>query len=622
MLLKTLSSVFRYFCFWLLFFFLERLVFLVYNFGKLRAVPIGEVLKAFVYGLWMDASMAGYVCTIPLLIFIVVWFVPKISLSRHLLSVYSYVLIFLFSLLTVINFNIYREWGSKVNYRVFEFAFGSPREAIASTGSSPIVLSVLVFLGLAAIGMILFRILIDHVVYRKIKLPLKILVAFLLLALNFLAIRGGWQLAPMNESMAYYSAVPVLNYAAVNTEWGLATDIKNSKYNTKNPYRYFQQSAAQSVVKSYYDTPADTAPQILSQKKPNIVLIIMESFSGNVVPRLGGEPGISNSISNLMQEGIFFDNIYASGGRTDKGVVSVLSAFPAQAARSIMKENSKQAKIPSIPQALNAQGYRSSFYYGGESRFFNMKSYLLSHGFERIIEKDNFENKDMNSKWGAYDGVVYQKMGADLGTLKQPFLATMLSLTNHEPFELPGKPHFPGEDTENKFRSTAYYADSCLGAFLNHARKQAWYKNTLFVVVADHGHLLPRTDLEVYDPRRYRIPLLFFGAVIKPEFRGLKVEKIGSQTDIATTLLTQLGIGRSEFTWSKDLLNKSSKDFAFFNWDQGFGFVIPGKTITYDAIGNRVVYRSGEENQPRVEDEALTAGKSFMQEVYQQYIAY
>jgi phosphoglycerol transferase MdoB-like AlkP superfamily enzyme len=621
MLLKTLSSVLRYFCFWLLFFFLERLVFVLYNIGKLRAVPLVEVLKAFGYGLWMDASMAGYFCAIPLIIFIVVWFVPKTWLPKHMLRIYSYVLIVVCALLTVINFNIYREWGSKVNYRVFEFAFGSPREALASTGSSPIMLSVIIFLALSAVGIALFRKLTDQQVYRKVTLPLKIFIAFLLLALNFLAIRGGWQLAPMNESMAYYSPLPLLNYAAVNTEWGLATDIKNSKYNTKNPFRYFQRAQAQSVVKDFYDTPAGSATPILSSKRPNIVLIIMESFSGNVVPRLGGEAGISNSISSLMQEGIFFDNVYASGGRTDKGVVSVLSAFPAQAARSIMKENSKQAKIPSIPQALNAQGYQSSFYYGGESRFFNMKSYLLSHGFERITEKENFDNKDMNSKWGAYDGAVYQKMEQDLGAMKQPFFATMLSLTNHEPFELPGNPRFPGEDTGNKFRSTAFYADSCLGAFISQARRQPWYKNTLFVVVADHGHFLPRTDLEVYDPQRYRIPLLFFGAVIKPEFRGLKVAKIGSQTDIAATLLGQLGIDRTEFTWSKDLLNASSKDFAFFNWDQGFGFVLPGQTVTYDVPGNHIVYRR-HENQPQLDAKALTAGKSFMQEVYQQYMGY
>jgi phosphoglycerol transferase MdoB-like AlkP superfamily enzyme len=619
MLRNTVFNFLRYYFFWLLFFFLERAIFLLYNFKKISEFSIAETVRAFVYGLWMDASMAGYFCAIPLLVSLLIWFLPKGNVHRYFLSTYTYILVGCCALITVINFNIYREWGTKVNYRVFEFAFGSPREAVASTGSSPVALSFLVLLVLVALGVLLLKFFVRTRIYRPGNIFLKIITAILLLGFNFLAIRGGWQLSPMNESMAYYSTYPILNYAAVNTEWGLATDVMNSKYNTRNPFRYYQNKEAKAVVQSYYQHDSVTSAQVLTEQRPNVVLIIMESFTGNVVSRLGGEPGISNSLDHLMEEGIFFDHIYASGGRTDKGVVAVLSAFPAQGGRSIMKENSKQVKIPSIPQALNQVGYHSSFFYGGESRFFNMKSYLLSHGFSRIVEKENFDSKDMNSKWGAYDGAVYQRLQQDLQKEKQPFFATMLTLTNHEPFELPGSPHFKGEQLENKFRSTAFYADSCLGSFVAQAKKQSWYKHTLFVVVADHGHYLPRTNLEVFDPQRYRIPLLMFGGAIKPAYRGMKVEKIGGQTDIATTVLDQLGLNTSSFVWSKDLFNASSQDFAFFNWDQGFGFVNPEQTVTYDAVGKRVLFSTGKTSRMPPKD-ALSAAKSFMQEVYQQYI--
>jgi phosphoglycerol transferase MdoB-like AlkP superfamily enzyme len=619
MLKNTVFSFLRYFIFWLLFFFLERAVFLLYNLQKLAAFSVVETGKAFVYGLWMDASMAGYFCAIPLLVSLVLWFFSNAKIHPLFLRFYTYVLVFCCALITVINFNIYREWGTKVNFRVFEFAFGSPKEAAGSTGSSPVFLSFLILLALVTLGILLFRSLVHTRIYRSGPLALKIIASIFLLGLNFLAIRGGWQLSPMNESMAYYSTAPLLNYAAVNTEWGLATDIKNSKYNSSNPFRYYTPKQAKLTVASYYQHKQDSVLQVLTEKKPNVVLIIMESFTGNVVGRLGGEKGISNSMDRLMGEGIFFDHIYASGGRTDKGVVAVLSGFPAQGGRSIMKENSKQVKIPSIPQALNAAGYHSSFFYGGESRFFNMKSYLLSHGFSRIVEKENFESKDMNSKWGAYDAIVYQRMQQELLNEKQPFFSTMLTLTNHEPFELPGTPHFKGEQLENKFRSTAFYADSCLGAFVAEAKKQSWYKHTLFVVVADHGHYLPRTDLEVFDPQRYRIPLLMFGGVIKPGYRGMKVEKIGGQTDIAVTVLRQLGLKREGFVWSKDLFSASAKDFAFFNWDQGIGFVSPEQTVTFDVIGKHVLYSKGKVAE-KPEVAALTAAKSFMQEVYQQYI--
>jgi len=636
MLLKTAWTFFRYFCFWLIFFFLERLVFILYNLHSISKQSFLEVSKAFLYGLWMDSSMAGYICAIPLLGALVLWFIPGLTISKAFLRIYTWVLIVVCALLTVINFNIYREWGTKVNYRTFELAITSPREAMASTGSSPLLLSFSVWIALAVLGIYLSNKIINYRINKSGNLFGKIGIAVILIGLLVLAIRGGLQDAPMNESMAYYSTNSTLNYAAVNTEWGLATDIKNSKYNTKNPFVYFEPAAAKAMVADFYKKPDSLSPQILTTKRPNVIIIIMESHTGNVVESLGGEPGISNSIERLKSEGIFFDQIYASGGRTDKGVVAVLSAFPAQASRSIMKENSKQARIPALSQTFRAHGYATPFFYGGESRFANMKSYLLSHNVDQIIEKSSFDAKYLNSNWGAFDGPVYQRMTQELHVEKQPFFATMLTLTNHEPFGLPVARHFKGDNTEDKFRSTAYYADSCLGAFIDHAKTQTWYKNTLFVVVADHGHFLPRTDLEVFDPRRYRIPLLFFGPVLKPEYKGHVNHQIGGQTDIAATLLNQLGLESKKFSWSKDLLNPGSAQFAFFNWDHGFGFVTSETTIAFDAVGKQLIMDkpAKQTSSPAgstapisaaakaATEKALNGGKAFMQEVYQQYMAY
>src|SRR5690606_32634900 len=144
----------------------------------------------------------------------------------------------------------------------------------------------------------------------------------------------------------------------------------------------------------------------------------------------------------------------ASAGRTDKGVVATLSAFPSQAIQSVMKLNDKQEKLPAIAQELRAAGYQTSFYYGGESGCFNMKSYIMSHGYDKLVDQHAFLKKDMNSKWGAYDDKVFSKNVSDLSREKQPFFSTILTLTNHEPFELPVEAHFKGDDIDNKLRST------------------------------------------------------------------------------------------------------------------------------------------------------------------------
>ncbi|EOR94298.1 putative sulfatase [Arcticibacter svalbardensis MN12-7] len=618
---RNLTLLVRYFTFWILFFFLERLVFVLYNADKLKSTSFIEIVQVFVYGLWMDASMVGYICVIPLLLFVQIWVIRGFRLPFRILKIYSYFLIILFSIITVVNFNIYREWGTKINYRAFEFAFSSPTEAIASSVSSPVFLTLLILVLLIAGGVLLFRLLVKPGVEKQGNIFLKISVGLFIMGLNFLAIRGGWQLAPMNESMAYFSLNPLLNYASVNTEWSLIHDFMNARYSSKNVYSFFKPEEAKAIVKTLYNKPEGNNTQVLRVTNPNIVVIIMESFTGNVVESLGGEKGIDPEMEKLIAGGLFFNEVYSSGSRTDKGVVSVLSAFPAQGKRSIMKENSKQVKLPALPASFAQNGYSTSFYYGGESRFFNMKSYLLSHNYQKIIDRNDFPNLDLSSKWGAYDGPVYTKMLAELTNQQAPFFSTFLTLTNHEPFDLPGRSHFPGDDTGNKFRSTAYYADSCLGAFIREAKKKSWYTNTLFIMVADHGHHLPKGDLEISDPQRYRIPLLFFGDVIKPEFRGVKINKVGNQTDIAATLLNQLGMDSNPYVWSKDLLHPKSPDFSFFNWDYGLGVINADQALSYETVGKSVIYKRNPGSKVGNE-KLLRDGKACMQEVYQEFIEY
>jgi phosphoglycerol transferase MdoB-like AlkP superfamily enzyme len=447
----------------------------------------------------------------------------------------------------------------------------------------------------------------------------KISISFCLLLATFLLIRGGWQLSPINQSMSYYSDKPIENHAAVNTFWNLFRDILNNRGGRTNPYTYLPETQANQLVDSLYFESEILSPEILKTSKPNVVFIILESFTADVVESLGGEKNVSPQLEKLIKEGILLENTFASGDRTDKGLVAILSGFPSQATQSIIKENGKQEKLPAISQVFKNAGYSTSFYYGGESEFAGMKSYVMSHAYDKLIDKHEFASDDMNSKWGAYDGKVFEKQLKDLNQQKQPFFSTLLSLTNHEPFELPVKPKFPGEDLKNRFKSTAFYTDSCLGAFIQSAAKQAWYKNTLFVVVADHGHRLPKDEFENWHPRRYRIPLIMFGDVLKPGFRGKKISKFGGQTDIAKTVLNQLKMDSSPFKWSKDLLNPHSADFAFFDWDNGFGWATPTQILTFDNVSKQVIYR---ENKTEQDTELENRGKAYLQKVYQTYLDY
>jgi phosphoglycerol transferase MdoB-like AlkP superfamily enzyme len=171
------------------------------------------------------------------------------------------------------------------------------------------------------------------------------------------------------------------------------------------------------------------------------------------------------------------------------------------------------------------------------------------------------------------------------------------------------------------FKSTAYYTDSCIGVYMRKAAQQPWFGNTLFVLVADHGHLLPANRYDINNYHRFRIPLLFYGGAVAPEWRGKKVDKWGSQTDIAATLLRQMNINADAFTMSKDLLNPASKPFAFYDWDNGFGFATPQQTISFDNIGRTITFRKNKVPK-RVDDSLLMYGKAYMQSVYNRFLSY
>ena len=575
----------------------------------------------FFYGLRMDASMAAYICALPLFGFIVKWFIPSIKIPVILLKIYSLIIVVLCAIFMAVNLNIYQEWGTKLPYRVISTLIDFPYEAYISSASTPFLIPVSLLLLVIFTGWFLISNLINFSAIPNIKWYLKIPVSLLLVSISFLLIRSGLQTTPLNPSMAFFSTKPILNHAAVNTEWNLLSDFIHNVGSSKNPYRHMDDDTAQEKILPFINSESNPV-SVLNQERPNVVLIILESFTADLIESLGGEPGIAPNFENLVQDGLLFTNIYAASDRTDKGMVAIMSAFPSQATKSIIKNVNKLEHMPALGQNFFEKGYKTSFFHGGASEFYNFKSYMLSHNIEEIVDQQDFPAKDVRSKWGAFDHLTFQKQIDSLKDSPQPFFSTLLTLSNHEPFDLPNPPHFGSKGIANLFRSTAYYTDSALYDYLNKAKKTDWYKNTLFVIVADHGHRLPLQKWESYHPNRYRIPLLLYGDVIKQEFQGKKIDKIGNQTDIVSTLLHQLKMDSQNYYWSKDLLDPSTPPFAFFSWDDGFGVVTPKQSLTFDNVGKHIIYLKDQTVQDSVNQELQTIGQAYLQEVYRQYLNY
>jgi phosphoglycerol transferase MdoB-like AlkP superfamily enzyme len=541
---------------------------------------------------------------------------PRFPLER-LLRFFTAVAGIVVAFFTVADLELYRAWGFRLDATPLQY-LATPGEMAASAGSAPVLLLTCLFGGLLLLGWGLYQLLVG----RLPELPPNFgrlragFASFLYMLLLVIPMRGGVQQIPVNQSDVYFSSQPFANHAAVNVPWNVANSLLLQNTGP-NPYQFLADSTAQRVVKNLYQPAPDTV-RLLRASKPNVVFIILESFTGKLVGHLGGERGVTPTLDSLAHTDVSFRHLYAAGDRSQKGLVALLSGYPNQPATSIIKYPRKTERLPHLARALKSQGYSTAYYHGGELAFANMKSYLVTAGYERFTERTDFAPQDQNSKWGAHDHVLFARMLRELPQQQQPFFVTAFTLSSHEPFDVPMAPRFRGSSEAAQFRNSVYYTDHVLGQFLTQARQQPWWQNTLVVLVADHGHPQPG-DTPNEAPAKFRIPLLLTGGALRPSASGLAIETYGSQTDVAATLLRQLGIGSSQFTWSRDLLAPAPAawpgGFAFYCFTDGFGVMTPKGGVMYDNIARRVLHRSR-----KVPKEQLVLGQAYEQASFEDFL--
>jgi len=622
-MLRSLYSFIRYFLFWLLFFAITRATFEIYFHKKLYGAAFGDIAKTYFYGLRLDLSATAYIAILPLFVFITNWFNKENQVKNIWLKVHTWFCVVVISFIAIVDIGIFTEWGTKVNFRVFDTLYNSPAESMSSTASSPIALNLTIGAILVLTGIILSNFIIDYSFKKPVETKrARILFSIGLVLVNFLIIRGSLSKQPIDQSAAYFSDNQILDISAENTEWNLANNVFENLRHPYNPYLFLPETEAKKIVDETFAVKKDTTLHLLTTDKPNVVIIQLESFTADVIQSLGGEKGDAPNFEKFIKNGVLFNNIYSAGDRTDKGIIAILSGFPSQAIRSIIMDTVKQEKLPSLLTEFKDNGYTTSYFYGGTSEYMNFDNYMADHKTDHVTDKRNIPKNEIGSTWGAHDNILFAKHIAYLDKQTKPFFSLIQTLTNHEPFVLPVKPHFKGDDLPNMFRSTTWFTDSCLNAYFEEAKKHSWYKNTLFILVADHGHRLPKKTSAAYNPAKYHIPLLFFGGAIKPEYRGIQVNKLGNQTDIAATLLAQLNMPQQKFKWSKNLLNPYTGEFAFFDWDNGFDFMLPGQAISYDSTGKQMIYVRNKNAGKALTDKALLHGEAFMQQIFSEYLDY
>jgi phosphoglycerol transferase MdoB-like AlkP superfamily enzyme len=293
-----------------------------------------------------------------------------------------------------------------------------------------------------------------------------------------------------------------------------------------------------------------------------------------MIESLGGDAGITPEFRKLENEGLLFADFYATANRSQQAIASLFSGLPGLPLTAITDHPEKYPSVPSLVKILDKEGYFTSFTFGGKLIYGNMKSYLLDNKFDLIVEQEDLEGKYETGKLGVHDEFVFGYFDEQISSQKQPFFSSLFTLSSHSPYDFPGEKHFDESGIEMDFANSVYYSDKELGKFFQKAKAQGYWKNTLFVIMADHSHNTYKNH-PVHSFEYHKIPLLITGGALAEEFRGTQNHKLCSNVDVTKTLLKQLGLNTNDFFWSKDILNPYSPEFAYFELNDGFGWKRP-----------------------------------------------
>lgn len=606
--------------YWLLLSAIDRTLFLFSVSDKIEQTFISAFFDTSIAGFKLDLSLAGYLLALPFLFFIVQHFFIQKSVSKWWLRGYVMVPTFLFAAITVSNIPLYQSWGEKISKRAIGMAVETPQGLTASLDWTIVVQAV--------VGLIVFFcfahyfyhwVVVRFAKYVPLTIGQKVLVFLVGLGVIFSMIRGGYGRANLNPSVAYYSESSILNHTSVNTYWAFLKDL--TKSGVKNPYNFMDPSESDSIVDSILKAYPDSISKILKTDNPNVVVILLEGIVAQVFEPLGGEKSITPGMNNLMSEGVTFTRAYAAADRSDKGMIATFSGFPAQGSESIIKYISKHERLPAIMQVYDSLGYSTSFYHGGQSEFYNFKSYMLSHGIDRVVDNNSFDITTERVSWGVYDHVVANRMLEDLNKDAKPFFSIFYTVVNHEPFDMEGDYKFGSDTKANKYRSTVYYTDSVVNDFVKRAKKESWYDNTVFVVLSDHASVYPSEKFDLSMPDRYHIPLFLFGGALKDEWKGKRIDSVVSQLDVATTLWNFVSDKPSPFKYSKDLFSINRPNQAFYNSNTTLGIVTNDQAISYDVQGDKVSFYQGFGTQNE-KDRLIRIAKGYYQYVFKEFQQY
>ncbi len=543
---------------------------------------LADVWQVIWHGLSLDLSTSLYLLAVPFLLTIVsVW----VKVPRWLFYGYNAIIGLAMALAFVADTSLYPFWGFKLDASCLQY-LDTPTEAMASVSAGYLVLRGVAIVALAALVFGLYGKMENSERGGGFGLRLlETLLYLLLIPVIIIGIRGGLDESTTNVGQVYYSQNQFLNHSAVNPVFSFLSSMEKTATYVPD-YQFMDDEACEQLVDSLYPTESIHVDTLLNTSRPNVVVILMESC-GAIFTGLEGRADVMPRLEQLMQEGVSFDSCYANSWRTDRGTVCTYSGYPSFPVSSVMKMPSKSRLLPGLAKSLTAEGYATSYFYGGDINFTNMRSYLIGTGFQQLTWKKDFTADEQKSaEWGVRDDIMFSAVSrqiADNDAKQQPFFIGFSTLSSHEPWDVPLKKF--DDEVLNAF----YYLDHCIGTFVDALRKTPSWENLLVVLLPDHG--IDYKEVGAEDPRHDHIPMVWTGGAVKAPRR---IKSVCNQTDLPATLLGQMNMSHADYRYSRDVMSSNyTHRVAVHTYNNGIIMVDSTGRTMFDLTSNRMIQGEG-----------------------------
>jgi phosphoglycerol transferase MdoB-like AlkP superfamily enzyme len=563
------------------------------------------MLKTFRYGFIMDLSAAAYLSFFPVIV-LLFSSVVRSSILYTILLMYSILVIIAASLLGILDIGLYSEWGMRLNTQILP-ALENPRGMLACVTNIQLVVLILVEIAMVTGFVFLYRFLFKSNKKQEKQKWWSFFIVLFLMALLVIPVRGGLQLTPINFSHVYFSSKQIANHTAINPYWSFFYRLINNEAKVKE-VTLIDEHLSNTIIHNFLTKEQEDIPIFIKPKnnqQVNVIVIILEFFSNKVIEPLGGVPGITPNFNKLAKEGILFNNFYASGNRSDKGIAALLAAYPTLIGPySILYFPEKMENLDFLTHYFNKNNYQTHFYYAGEADFYNTKTLVLHSNFNHLVSVTDFPSSAKQQKWGIPDHLFYERVVTDIKTFTSPFFLVTYNISSHPPYDIPGI-------SKRDYKNAITYSDQQLGGFVKQLRETPFWDNTLLIITSDHG-TKGFTETSISNPLSHQIPMLWIGGVIDTSFVN---ENIGNQTDLTATLVQQLGWNYTSNPFSKNLFGKSS--FAFYFNPNGYGFISQELGYYNDIDVDRIDFLYGNPTQKK--DSLLQFSKAFVQYLHSDF---